>query len=130
MDSRKDRDEAEEAGASEPDILSGPLPDPGPIPDVLRRGPTPVMKKQTTDSGVAGMARAWAVALDFVFSVLAGAGLGWLFDRWRGTLPWGLLVGLVLGFIVAFWRIIRATQAQEREEADRKAGGNRGSGRA
>jgi ATP synthase protein I len=79
-------------------------------------------KRASKDSGVAGIARAWAVALDFVFSVLAGAGVGWLFDRWRGTMPWGLLVGLALGFVVGFLRIVRTTQAQEREEAERKAG--------
>jgi ATP synthase protein I len=60
------------------------------------------------------------VALDFVFALLAGAGLGWLFDRWRVTMPWGLLVGLALGFVFAFLRIVRATQAQERAEASRK----------
>jgi hypothetical protein len=34
-----------------------------------------------------------------------------------------LLVGLALGFVVGFWRIVRTTQAQEREEAERKSGG-------
>lgn len=39
---------------------------------------------------------------------LAGGGLfGWLFDRWLGTSPWGLLVLVFLGIAVAFRNIIR-----------------------
>ena|SRR5215471_18226354 len=98
-------------------------PDPGPIPDVLQKGPERKPAPPESGSGFAGMARAWAIALDFVFTILAGAGLGWLFDRWRGSGPVGLLVGLGLGFFLAFWRIIRTTQKQEREDAARRRGG-------
>ena len=68
-----------------------------------------------------GMAKAWGVALDFVFTVMAGGALGWGFDKWRGTAPNGVMVGLALGFVVAFIRIVRATLRQEREDARRKA---------
>ncbi len=111
-----------------------PNPDPSPhsdprldIPEVLR---TPVRQSNMdpvtgdpaaahgTESTIdaAGMGRAWAIALDFVFSVLAGALIGYLIDRWQGWLPIGTLVGLVFGFISGFIRIIRATQRQERQE--------------
>ena len=113
---RMERELEEDAGR-----LFTDAPDPGPIPEVLRREPPrPAPQAPPAMSGVAGMAKAWAIALDFVFTILAGAALGWLFDRWRGSSPVGLLVGLVLGFIVAFWRIIRTTQRQERQEAARK----------
>ena len=72
---------------------------------------------------MAGMAKAWAIGLDFVFTILSGAGLGWLFDYWRHTGPAGLLTGLGLGFVFAFYRIVRATQKQEREEAARRRSG-------
>jgi F0F1-type ATP synthase assembly protein I len=90
-------------------------PDPGPMPDVLKSGPGahPLGKP---GSDAASMAKAWGVALDFVFSILAGGGLGWAFDAWRKTLPWGLLVGLGLGFIVAFWRIVQATNRQDADD--------------
>ncbi len=93
--------------------------DPGRIPEVLKQGPVgaPV---STTGSDTAGMAKAWGIALDFVFTILAGAGLGWLFDWWRQTSPWGLLAGLGLGFITAFWRIVQATQRQEAAERARR----------
>ncbi len=39
---------------------------------------------------------------------LVGGGLiGWVIDRFAGTSPWGLLVMLFLGIIVAFRNIIR-----------------------
>jgi len=95
-------------------------PHPGPIPEVLRDRPGHAKPAAKTESGMVGMAKAWAVALDFVFSILAGGGLGWLIDLWRSSAPWGLLIGMALGFVVGFWRIIRTTQAQERDEAKRK----------
>ncbi len=30
-------------------------------------------------------------------SIFVGAWLGWSFDKWLGTTPWGILVGLFLG---------------------------------
>lgn len=94
-------------------------PDPGPIPEVLRHGPS-VPKPDVKPSDVVGMARAWAVSLDFVFTILAGAGAGWLVDRWLKSSPVGLLAGLGVGFILAFWRIVRTTQKQEAAERARK----------
>jgi F0F1-type ATP synthase assembly protein I len=38
--------------------------------------------------------------------VAAGAGLGWLYDRWRGTGSTGMLVGSVLGIAVGLWSLI------------------------
>lgn len=94
------------------------------IPEILR---TPVEKpdydpvygdqqSRPYAPNLAGAGRAWAVAFDFVFTIVAGAGLGWLADRWRGSLPLWTMVGLVAGFVTAFIRIVRTTQRQEREE--------------
>src|SRR5262245_25030546 len=98
------------------------------IPEVLR---TPVRKpdlepvfgdkkERAEASEMSSMGRAWAMAMDFVFSILAGAGVGYLIDYWRNSLPIGTCVGLGLGFVTAFIRIIRATQRQEREEKARR----------
>ncbi len=38
--------------------------------------------------------------------VLLG-GLGYGFDSWRGSAPWGLVVGLMLGLIVGFYELAR-----------------------
>ena len=96
-------------------------PRPEPMPEVLKKGPPSQPEPQAQGpSEMIGMARAWAFALNFIFTILAAAAIGWLFDRWRSTAPTGLLVGLALGFVFAFWRIIRATQNQERAEAERR----------
>jgi F0F1-type ATP synthase assembly protein I len=34
-------------------------------------------------------------------------GLGYAFDAWRGTSPWGLLVGLLLGIVVGFYELAK-----------------------
>jgi F0F1-type ATP synthase assembly protein I len=50
----------------------------------------------------------------------AGALLGWLFDWWRGTAPTGLLVGAVIGIVVALWSLIKGGLKLNRE-LDREA---------
>jgi F0F1-type ATP synthase assembly protein I len=40
--------------------------------------------------------------------VLLG-GLGFGFDKWRGTSPWGVFIGLMLGVIVGFYELIKTT---------------------
>jgi len=42
--------------------------------------------------------------------LIGGALFGWLIDRFAGTSPWGLLVMLFLGIIVAFRNIIRLSK--------------------
>lgn len=95
---------------------------PGPIPEVLREPANSGRPSGSNppDEGVWGMAKAWGIALDFIFTIIAGAALGWGFDKWRGTAPNGLMVGIGVGFVVAFIRIVRATLRQEREDALRR----------
>jgi F0F1-type ATP synthase assembly protein I len=93
-------------------------PHPGPVPDVLRgpgHSPAPA-KAPGTMASIAGMAAGWGLAFDFIVTIFAGLGLGWLFDRWRGTAPWGILAGLALGFVASIFRIIRASQRTDRIE--------------
>jgi F0F1-type ATP synthase assembly protein I len=91
------------------------------IPETLR-GPTlRPTKPPDPDAGMWGMAKAWGIALDFIFTIVAGAGLGWAADRyWTKSPPTGLMIGLALGFVVAFIRIVRGTIKQDREETARK----------
>jgi F0F1-type ATP synthase assembly protein I len=35
-------------------------------------------------------------------------GLGYGFDLWRGTAPWGAFVGLMLGIVVGFYELMKA----------------------
>ncbi|HTN15285.1 MAG TPA: AtpZ/AtpI family protein [Sphingomonadaceae bacterium] len=47
------------------------------------------------------------VLADLLGGIGGGALIGWVFDRFAGTLPWGLLVMMFFGIIVAFRNIIR-----------------------
>jgi ATP synthase protein I len=52
---------------------------------------------------------AYAAALSLFFSVAGLCGVGWALDRWLGTKPWLLVVGIVLGAIVGFYQFFRLT---------------------
>jgi ATP synthase protein I len=54
------------------------------------------------------MANGFRLASELVVGVLAGAGLGWLLDRWLGISPWGLIVFLLLGFAAGVLNVMRA----------------------
>lgn len=99
-----------------PDVLRQPA-DLRPGPGAKSRGET---RRAGGESGLMSMARAWALAFDFIFTIIGGGLLGWLFDWWRGTAPTGAIIGFAIGFATAFYRIVRHTQKQERAEAEAK----------
>ncbi|MBS7668420.1 AtpZ/AtpI family protein [Croceicoccus gelatinilyticus] len=47
------------------------------------------------------------VLAELIGGLAGGALIGWVIDRFAGTSPWGLLVMLFLGMVVAFRNIIR-----------------------
>jgi F0F1-type ATP synthase assembly protein I len=42
-----------------------------------------------------------------VGGILLLGGLGYAFDGWASTKPWGLITGLVLGIIVGFYELVK-----------------------
>jgi ATP synthase protein I len=52
---------------------------------------------------------AYAAAFSLFAAVVSGLILGWLLDRWLGTRPWLLVVGLILGSAAGFYQFVRAT---------------------
>ena len=54
---------------------------------------------------------------------VGGGIVGWVLDRWFGTMPWLTLVFLFLGFAVGVWNVIRISN-----EASRKARGQQDQG--
>jgi ATP synthase protein I len=51
---------------------------------------------------------AYAAAFSLFAAVVSGLGIGWLLDRWLGTKPWLMVVGLVLGAAAGFYEFVRA----------------------
>jgi ATP synthase protein I len=62
----------------------------------------------------------WSIGLrygsEFAGGVLAGAGLGYLADRFLGWSPWGLLVGVILGFAAGTLNVVRAAQSVNNQD--------------
>jgi len=52
---------------------------------------------------------AYAAAFSLFAAVVFGLIIGWLLDRWLGTRPWLLVVGLVLGAIAGFYELVRTS---------------------
>jgi len=52
---------------------------------------------------------AYAAGLTIFFSVAAGFGVGWALDRWLGTTPWMVVLGIVLGSALGLYQFIRMT---------------------
>ncbi len=50
---------------------------------------------------------AYAAALSLFAAVVSGLIVGWLLDRWLGTRPWLLVLGIVLGAAAGFYEFIR-----------------------
>lgn len=94
------------------------------IPEILRQpGPQrPPPPAPGAMKSAAEMGKAWSVALEFVFTIVGCALLGMGFDRWQGSAPTGILVGLTAGFVLALVRIIRYTLKQDAaEKRDRES---------
>jgi ATP synthase protein I len=52
---------------------------------------------------------AYAAAFSLFASVVSGLIAGWLADRWLGTAPWLLVLGIVLGAAAGFYELVRIT---------------------
>lgn len=51
------------------------------------------------------------LSTEFIAGVLAGGILGWMFDRYLGTKPWGLIVLLMLGFATGVYNVMRVSSS-------------------
>ena len=77
-------------------------------------GSRKIRTDQSGNEQDAAQARASAMAVglrlssELVAGVLAGAALGWGFDRLLSTSPWGLIVFLLLGFTAGVINVMRS----------------------
>jgi F0F1-type ATP synthase assembly protein I len=49
-----------------------------------------------------------AASYTLIGAIILLGGIGYAVDRWRGTSPWFLLAGLILGIIVGFYELAKA----------------------
>jgi F0F1-type ATP synthase assembly protein I len=52
-----------------------------------------------------------SVGLSFVISIVMGAGVGLLIDRWIGAGHWGFFIGFALGIAAGIVTVIRASKS-------------------
>jgi F0F1-type ATP synthase assembly protein I len=48
-----------------------------------------------------------AASYTLIGAIVLLGGLGYGFDAWRGTSPWGVFTGLILGIVVGFYELIK-----------------------
>jgi len=62
------------------------------------------------------MAQGYRFLGEVVGGVLMGAGLGWLVDRFAGTEPFGLVIGLLAGTGLSIFAAVRTAARTQKEE--------------
>ncbi|MGL4975115.1 MAG: AtpZ/AtpI family protein, partial [Bosea sp. (in: a-proteobacteria)] len=48
--------------------------------------------------------------------VIVGGGIGWFFDQYFGSKPWGLMFFLLLGFGAGVWNVMRAAGMMKKRQ--------------
>jgi ATP synthase protein I len=62
-------------------------------------------------SNVASAGPVAAASYTLVGGIILLGGIGYAVDRWWGTPPWGLVIGLALGIVVGFYELIKTAYA-------------------
>ncbi|WP_035430013.1 AtpZ/AtpI family protein [Asticcacaulis sp. AC466] len=66
-------------------------------------------KRETPDySGEVGANKGYQALGELIGGILGGLGLGWLSDEYLHTRPWGIIIGGILGMIVAVYAVVRS----------------------
>jgi ATP synthase protein I len=72
----------------------------------------PQEKEYVSSSSALGMA--WRLSTELIVSVLVGTALGYGLDKFFGTSPWILLVGMGFGFAAGIKAVLRTADAMDR----------------
>jgi ATP synthase protein I len=82
-----------------------------------RAAETGPASRPATDASA--LARGLQLSSELIAGVLVGAGIGWLIDRWLGSLPWGTFVFALLGFTAGVLNVVRSAGARSGGAPDR-----------
>jgi ATP synthase protein I len=74
------------------------------------------------DPGWKSLGEVASIGMTMVAATVIGLAGGYYADRWLGTSPWLMLVGLVFGIAAGFVNLFRSAKAAERtlDESDGK----------
>jgi ATP synthase protein I len=61
-----------------------------------------------------GLGFGFRIGIELVASLIVGLALGWVFDHFLGTRPWGLIVFFFLGAAAGMFNAFRAAQGMGR----------------
>lgn len=90
----------------DPTPAVAPQNEPQPTKPALHNEPFPYTPPTAAESSrMSGLA--FTAGIAFVSSVVFMLMLGWLFDTFIGTAPWGIVGGIVLGSIIGFIQFFR-----------------------
>lgn len=70
---------------------------------------------EQADNSLLGLA--WRLSTELLAAVFVGWFLGWLFDRYIGTAPWGTLIGLGFGIAAGFTSVFRSAARMDAKSA-------------
>ena len=68
-------------------------------------------REEQSEQSRKGYAQAMKLSSEFISAIVVGAILGYLFDRFVGTAPWGMIVLLLLGFCAGVLNVLRSAGA-------------------
>ncbi len=60
------------------------------------------------------------LSTEFIAGVLAGGILGWMFDHYLGTKPWGLIFLLMLGFATGIYNVMRVSGSLSKPQTKKR----------
>lgn len=71
--------------------------------------------ERTTQSLQENLTRSGSAAgasYTLIGAIILLGGAGYAIDRWAGTSPWGLIVGLLLGIVVGFYELVKSVSGK------------------
>lgn len=82
------------------------------LDSVMRQLDALKQSKRAENTSLAPSGDAARGAIDFATASAVGCVLGYGFDYWQGTSPWGLIVGLIVG-VAAGLKLLFSLEARE-----------------
>ena len=67
---------------------------------------------QVFQENVSRAGPAATASYSLVGAIVVLGGVGYAVDRWLGSAPWGAFGGLMLGLVVGFYELVKATRSQ------------------